>query len=146
MQIDLARLTMLHQAVGNYIQIESPPPVAARSFIARHIEPFFEGMPAYARNGVAPGGVRYRMWRLSSRIIETHCRSIGCDYIRCPRSVLDANGFLDQRFGGNATHANELYGEEVIRSLETMLADPASEHHPAVRRHTVQLSSRVNCA
>lgn len=129
MENDLDRITRLRREIGPFWQIESPPPVAARSFIEKRIEPYFRDMPEFKRNGISPGGLRYRVWRLSCRILRDHCRSLGCGYIPTPAGVFDGSGFLAQSFANDSTHGNERYGEQIIAALETLALKPIWTRH-----------------
>ncbi len=124
MHVDLRRLTRLREESGPFWQIESPPPVAASSFIERRLESHFRDLPEYARNGISTGEFRFRMWRLSWRITEAHCRPLGYGYVRTPRAVFDRSGFLAQPLAADSTHANIEFGEHVIAGLERLAARP----------------------
>ena len=113
---DLARLRALVALVGPVTQLESPPPVRDDGFIAAAADAFFVDR-GLASRGVAPAGLRYRMWRLASRLVRTHAAALGCPFLPVPARVTDAEGFLRPNFAGDATHGNARYGEAWIEEL-----------------------------
>jgi hypothetical protein len=64
--------------------------------------------------------LRYKIWRLHSRIVAERCSELGIAFLPAPRETQDAQGFLRPEFAGDATHGNEAYGEAVIRQLEAL--------------------------
>ena len=120
----LDAMASLRAQIGPFWQIESPPPVRSSAFIAARIESYFLSLPAYARNGISPIGLRYRMWRLSCRIFADHCRALGCGYVTLPRAVFDRENCLDQGLAGDATHGNIEFGQHVIERLDKLARLP----------------------
>jgi hypothetical protein len=116
--LDLLRLRRL-AAFGPFIHIESPPPLRDGALIAAQAEAFFKSRGLEAR-GVAPAGLRWRIWRLNSRIVRQTVETLGCRYLPVPATLCDAEGFLLPHLAGDATHGNEEYGEALIRALEAM--------------------------
>lgn len=118
MKNQLGAMARLRADIGPFWQIESPPPVASSAFIAANIETYFTGQPEYARNGISPIGLRYRMWRLSCRIFAEQCRKLACGYVAVPQAVLDGLGCLDERLAGDSTHGNIEFGQHMIEELD----------------------------
>jgi len=117
---DRVRLREIRRiAGGEVIQLESPPPVADGGYIAAQADAYFRER-GIADLGVAPAGLRYRIWRLHSRIVAGYCAELGLRFLPVPRETQDGQGFLRPEFAGDATHGNEAYGEAVIRNLEAL--------------------------
>jgi hypothetical protein len=112
-----ARLRALREIAGPFLQVESPPPVRDADFIARHAEKAFRDR-AQGEIAAAGPGVRWRMWRLSSRLLREAVEALGCRYLPAPSAAQDAYGFLRREFAADPTHANEAYGALLIRAIE----------------------------
>lgn len=115
---DLVRLRRLAE-FGSFIHIESPPPLRDDAAIAAQADAYFRGRGLETR-GVAPAGLRWRIWRLNSRIMREAVEALGCRFLPVPATLCDADGFLLPHLAGDATHGNEAYGEALIRALEAM--------------------------
>ena len=113
---DLLRLRLLRDLIGPFIQLESPPLVEDDAFIAAHAEAYF----AARGHDVAPAPLRWKIWRLASRLMREGAEALGCRYLPVPAAAVDAAGYLAQPFAGDATHGNHRYGEAVIAQLETL--------------------------
>jgi hypothetical protein len=117
---DRARLREIARIMGpGVIQIESPPPLADDGRIAALADGYFRER-GIATLGVAPAPLRYKMWRLHSRIVADTCTELGLRYLPVPPETQDERGFLLPELAGDATHGNEAYGEAIIRALEAM--------------------------
>ncbi|WP_165322577.1 hypothetical protein [Rhizorhabdus phycosphaerae] len=117
---DRARLREIARIMGpGVIQVESPPPLADDARIAALADGYFRER-GIAAQGVAPAALRYKMWRLHSRIVAGYCADLGFRYLRVPAETQDGQGFLRPELAGDATHGNEAYGEAIIRALEAM--------------------------
>ncbi|WP_419825254.1 hypothetical protein [Sphingomonas sp.] len=114
---DRARLTALHAVVGAFVHVESVPPLRDDRLIAAAADRYFVERGITAR-GVAPASLRYRMWRLASRLMRREVEGLGCAWLPVPRAALDADGFLRPELAGDATHGNGDYAELLIRALE----------------------------
>lgn len=113
---DLARLRLLRALVGPFVHVESPPPVYDAALIAARAESRFGAIGS--AEAIAPPGLRYRMWRLNSRLFREAVEALGGRFMPVPTEVCDERGFLRPEFAGDATHGNEGYGEALIRALE----------------------------
>lgn len=116
---DRIRLREIRRIAGDVIQLESPPPVADSGWIAAQADAYFKGR-GLTELGVAPPALRYKIWRLHSRIFAGYCAELGLGFLPVPPETRDANGFLKPEYAGDATHGNEAYGEAVIRALEAL--------------------------
>ena len=105
------------RVAGAIVHLESPPPLFDNSLIEEYAAVHFDGMTTF---GVASPGLRYKIWRLHSRIIADHCAQLGMRFLPVPRETQDAKGFLRPEYAGDATHGNHAYGEAVIRALEAL--------------------------
>lgn len=116
---DRLRLRDIRRIAGEAIQLESPPPVADSGYIAAQAEAYFKDR-GLSDLGVAPAGLRYKIWRLHSRIVRDYCAELGMGFLPVPAETQDEQGFLRIAFAGDATHGNAAYGEAVIRQLEAL--------------------------
>jgi len=116
---DRIRLREIRRLGGNAIQLESPPPLADGSAIAAQADAYFRNR-GIAELGVAPAALRYKIWRLHSRIVAGYCADLGLRFLPVPPETQDAEGFLGPPFAGDATHGNQAYGEALICALEAL--------------------------
>jgi len=117
LQTDFWRLRTLHDIAGPFLHVESPPPVMNDAFIRDRAEVYFRD---YNDCEIVPAspGVRWRVWRLASRILREQVEALGCRFMPVPASVQDADGFLRFEFAADPTHGNEAYGAALIRAIE----------------------------
>lgn len=116
---DRIRLREIARLGGDVIQLESPPPAADNGWIARAADAYFKDR-GIADQGVAPPGLRYKIWRLHSHIVAGYCAALGMRFLPVPPETQDQQGFLRPDCAGDATHGNQAYGEAVIRTLEAL--------------------------
>lgn len=116
---DRVRLREIRRIAGDFVQLESPPPVADSTYIAERADAYFRSR-AIADLGVAPPGLRYKIWRLHSRIVAGYCAGLGVRFLPVPRQTQDEQGFIRPEYAADATHGNQAYGEAVIRALEDL--------------------------
>lgn len=116
---DRIRLREIARLGGDVVQLESPPPVADSAYIAQAADAYFKDR-GIGDLGVAPPGLRYKIWRLHSHIVAGYCAALGMRFLPVPRETQDDAGFLRLEYAGDATHGNQAYGEAVIRTLETL--------------------------
>ena len=119
LQPDLARLRLLRKVVGPFVHIESPPPVRDEDFILRHAESWFRER-AQGGMAVAGAGVRWRIWRLLSRLMREAVEELGGHFMSVPASVRDADGFLRLDHAADPTHGNAAFGSAVIAALDRL--------------------------
>lgn len=113
---DLARLRLLAALIGPVDQLESPPPVRDDAFIAAAADAYFRERGVAVR-GVAGAGLRFRMWRLASRLVRAEAVALGGRFLPVPGAALDAEGFLRRELAADATHGNASYGALWIDEL-----------------------------
>lgn len=118
---DFARLRLLAGIAGPFVHVESPPPVRDEGWVAEAADAFFRARGDEAM-AVAPAGLRWRLWRLNSRIFRAMVEALGGRFMPVPAEAQDGDGFLLPEFAGDATHGNAAYGEAVIRALERLPA------------------------
>ena len=116
---DRIRLREIRRVAGDFIQLESPPPVADGGYVAERADAYFKDR-AIADLGVASPGLRYKIWRLHSHIVAGYCAGVGVRFLPVPGETRDDQGFLRPDYAGDATHGNQAYGEAVIRALEAL--------------------------
>ena len=116
---DHIRLREIRRVAGQVVQLESPPPLADSAAIAAQADAYFKDR-GIGDLGVASPGLRYKIWRLHSRIIAGYCAALGLRFLPVPRETQDEQGFLRPEFAGDATHGNLSYGEALIRALEAL--------------------------
>jgi hypothetical protein len=96
------------------VHVESPPPIGDDDFIARNLDWYFKTSDEGLRPKIAPPALRYKLWRVSCELYARHCRAAGIPYIYTSVD-LDHGMFLPQKYyATNATHANALYGRELV--------------------------------
>lgn len=95
------------------IQIEPPPPLP-KSQVTAYPKEFFRSLLDVRR--MSSELVRYKMWRLQTEILRECCAQVGVKYVETPDEFVDKIGMLAAHaWGKDATHANERYGEEMIK-------------------------------
>ena len=114
---DMARLSALRASVGPFVHVESPPPVRDDRFIAAAADLHFRDA-GIARLGVAPAGLRFRLWRLASRLVRAEVERLGCRFLAVPDEARDEDGFLPPDLAADATHGNARYGNILIEALQ----------------------------
>jgi hypothetical protein len=116
---DLIRLRLLRDAVGPFVHVESPPPLRDDDLIRERADTFFKDR-AIATLGVAPAGLRWRMWRLNAMIFREAVEALNCRFLPVPREVQDEDGFLKPELAADATHGNAAYGEIIIQAVKDL--------------------------
>lgn len=111
----LLRLTKA--AAGATFHLESPPPLFDNRMIEDYAAAHFKDMTSF---GVSSPGLRYKIWRLHSRIIAEYCAEMGINFLRVPRETQTDDGFLLPHLAGDATHGNQAYGDIIVRMLEDL--------------------------
>lgn len=107
---------------GRVLHINPPPPKGDNGYIKKNAEGYFRSEGKVVLN-VSPPGMRRRLWLAQTLALERLCNEIGITFVGTPTEALDGAGFLVRpAYGADATHANALYGEMILRSLERLLA------------------------
>jgi hypothetical protein len=102
---------------------ESPPPIPSEEHIRKFARKFEDRI---AQFGVAPGNVRWKLWRIQSEAYAAYCSKIGVTFMPVPQQTLDDQGMLAKAaWGTDPTHGNEWFGTQVILQLADKLQSPA---------------------
>lgn len=111
--VDLEAMRAL-RARAPCTHIESPPPIGDDNHVREHLDPYFRDQPSPI---IAARTLRYKLWRLNSMVIARFCADNDIGFQTAPTSTMDG-GFLSRDFyAHNATHANEAYGDEILRQV-----------------------------
>ena len=115
----LAILTALaHSLPCRFWHVQSPPPLPDNDHIRLHPTHFAAQV---AEHGISPPGLRMKLWVLQSEIYRDHCQATGIGFLPVPDEATDAGGFLDRRgWLPDPAHANNWYGELVVRQLDAL--------------------------
>jgi hypothetical protein len=110
-------------------QIESSPPVRSAEHVLATRESVFWDVLKLGELGVAPDFLRYKLWRLHSRLVREVCDKHGVTFVAAPSETQDADGFLVEAgcTRGDATHGNAWYGEHVLRQLYAVASTLSGE-------------------
>lgn len=114
---DLMRMRALRAFAGPFVHLESPPPIRDDRFIAAAADLYFKDA-GIARLGVSPAGLRFRLWRLASRLLRAEAEALGCRVLAVPDAARDEAGFLRPDLAADATHGNAHYGHILIEALQ----------------------------
>lgn len=102
---------------GPMFHLEAPPPYAdARRMHADIPWALYPGM----RQEISPASMRYKLWRLHSRIVSDWCDAAGVTFVACPAAAVDAGGFQRETCYGDGAHANQAYGELVLGQMRQL--------------------------
>jgi hypothetical protein len=100
---------------GRLVHIESPPPVPSEQHIRKH-PGVFRGK--IEECGVAPALLRYKFWRLHSRLYRAACAGLGVEFLAVPPEMRDDAGMMiEAAWNPDPTHGNARYGGAVIAEL-----------------------------
>ena len=101
---------------GSLVHIESPPPVEDEALIRDSID--LRLASGADLIGISSPLLRYKLWRLQSRIVAETCLDLGIEYIPVPTESLVGGRFLRPELFQDATHANGAYGELILSQIE----------------------------
>lgn len=105
---------------GPMAHVESPPPIPSEDHIRKYPGVFREMIAA---RGVSPALVRYKFWRLHSRLFREACERLGIAFLPAPGEMQDEAGMLVERaWNPDPTHGNAVYGAAVINQLAREVA------------------------
>lgn len=121
LEVDFRRMRLLRALIGPFVHIESPPPLRDDALIREMADAWFREQGVETL-GVAPAGLRWRMWRLNSRLFRAEAERIGCSFLAVPAAVHDGDGFLRPELAADATHGDAAYGELIIQAIEALPA------------------------
>jgi len=116
-QVHLNRISFIEQLiVNNIINIESPPPPEDNDFILKNLDLYFK-KNFTGKIEITEPSVRFKLWKLSSAIYADFCQIKNIQYLKVPECTLKNGMFLERQFYHNATHANEMYGDHIIKKI-----------------------------
>lgn len=127
----MAQIEALRKFIpGPILHLQPPPLIGDDHYVRQHLEPYFrqhlEPQNGEQEREIAPRMVRYKFWRLHSKMIHQFCSNIGVRFVPVPEGTTDPEGFLvPEGYPGNATHANEWYGERLVQQIEDIVASMA---------------------
>lgn len=99
------------------VHVEPPPPCPDNESIAPHMPwSLFPGM----LQEVAPRWLRYKAWRLHSKIVSDWCAVNDIAFLPVPAVAADASGFLRQEYFQDGVHANAAYGRLLLGQMQEL--------------------------
>lgn len=105
--------------------IVPPPPVQSEPLILSRPGRFAE---EFAAHGIMPAHTRLNCWLHQKKLCMEMADACGLDFIELPDEVLCETGFLrDDLYGDNPSHANDRYGELMLRHIINVAAVRAFE-------------------
>jgi hypothetical protein len=114
---DAADLEALRTATSaRLIHILPPPPIHNGEAIRERHERIFadQGISTF---GVCAPQLRLKFWTLQATLLQELCETLGIEVLGPPAEAL-SEGFLRPEFHQGGAHANELYGELLLRQIE----------------------------
>lgn len=107
-------LLAIRAATALPIFLVEPPPPLPREQVLAYPKEFFRSI--VDRRAMSSDTLRYKMWRAQCGVYRELSAAAGVAYIETPRDTMDKNGMLIRSLcGEDATHANETYGEAMVR-------------------------------
>jgi hypothetical protein len=101
------------------VHVIPPPPKRDNDYIAQNHESVFA--KDMRERGVSPAALRLKFWKLQSRVLARICGELNIQVMMPPALTVEKSGFLREDYYANdATHANWLYGERVLREIEQL--------------------------
>ncbi len=105
--------------------LSTPPPKRSNEFIMSRL--IAQKKKVYRGRNVLEVGVerpeiRLKFWRLEALLLASWAERGGMHFIPAPAEAADEDGFLDERFYDDATHANAQYGALVVEQIKAILA------------------------
>jgi hypothetical protein len=103
--------------IARVAHVLSPPPKRNNDYIVQNHESVFA--KDMRERGVSPAELRLKFWKMQSRVLMRICGELGIEVMPPPPLTVDKAGFLlEDYYANDATHANWLYGERVVREIE----------------------------
>lgn len=103
---------------GPVFHMESPPPCEEE---IKASDPGWNAFYA-VDDVIAPSWFRYKIWRLHSNIVRTHCKKTNIEFVPHPPEASDARGFRDPAFRARPGHGNLEYGDLVLQQMRVLAA------------------------
>ena len=93
-------------------QIEPPAPLP-RAQVLAHPKEFFRKKVDLTK--LSPDMLRHKMWRLQTSLYREICAELDVLYIEAPPEMIGPDNMLARHvWGGDATHANDLFGQKMV--------------------------------
>jgi hypothetical protein len=109
----LGVLAALRRATSVPLFCLEPPPPLPDSRILAYPKEFFR--KAVDRGKLSPELFRYKMWRVQSGLYRAVCAAENIEFVGVPeRFVTPAGVLAEEAWGGDASHANQLFGEAMV--------------------------------
>lgn len=107
------------------IHLMTPPPKFDNDYIKSKTNRDRDKM--VGEYDINPPGLRLQLWKVEMKALEMFCAQNSITLIPPPSSSITSEGFLDKKYwGGDATHANALYGQLVLKQLEELHSHSAN--------------------
>ena len=107
------------EACCRVYHLATPPPKEDGEFIRARVARYRDRLVAEA--GVNPAATRLKLWKLEMRVLADLCAELNMHLLLSPAEAQTPAGFLKpEYYGKDATHANDAYGELVLRQLEAV--------------------------
>lgn len=114
----LALMTQVrHACSGAFFHIEPPPPYA--DALRMHADMPWDMYPGMCHE-ISPVAMRYKLWRLHSRILARWCTENDATLVSCPAEAMTAEGYLQEACYGDGAHANDVYGTLVLQQMKRL--------------------------
>lgn len=102
------------------ILIEPPPPLP-RAQVLAYPKEFFRSL--VDQKGISSDTLRRKVWRVQTSMMRTDCDRLGVAYVETPLELIGPDGLLQMSLcGQDASHANEAYGETMVRLATNSMA------------------------
>nr|MBA3577978.1 hypothetical protein [Sphingomonas sp.] len=112
------RLKAMRKATAaRVVHLVPPPPKADNEYIALHHEKLYAIQGIHSQ-GVSPPELRLKFWLLQARILQQLCPNWGVDVMMPPPETMREGFLRPEYYWPDTTHANRLYGEVMLRSVE----------------------------
>lgn len=102
---------------GPMFHLEPPPPSADAQRMMVDV-PW--GMFPDRCREISSAALRYKLWRLHSRILRGWCSSRDVIFVKAPVQTVNANGFMCDDYYGDGAHANNAYGDLVLAQMRQL--------------------------
>ena len=97
--------------------VETPPPCGDDQYLRTHL-----GTYVPDPGNVIGRDLRWKMWRLHSRLLREICEANDIEFVAVPEAVCDENQFLNPKaYGIDATHGNAWYGEVLLSRFDELI-------------------------
>lgn len=116
-----------------FCTISAPPPISNLSDIPGG-SPTERITAKVNELGIAPAGLRYKIWKVCEAAFLKHSQESGVPFVRVPHEAVDANGYRRREyFGVDWIHASDSYGELVLGQIDHLLAKGLCNDEPSVQ-------------